>query len=56
MKSIDVDIKTYIDKFSESNAQLSALQKSKGSNFMSSDLSEVIYGKVPKSMFVPDDS
>ena len=23
---------------------------------MSSDLSEVIYGKVPKSMFVPDDS
>jgi uncharacterized protein YPO0396 len=43
VKSIDVDIKTYIDKYSEATAQLNALQKSKGANFTSGDLSEIIY-------------
>lgn len=56
VKSIDVDIKTYIDKYAEANSQLNTLQKSKGTNFLNTDLSECIYGKAAKSDFVPEDS
>jgi|JI9StandDraft_1071089.scaffolds.fasta_scaffold161264_2 hypothetical protein len=56
VKKADFDMKSFIDEYSEANAQLNSLQKSKGANFLTTDLSEVIYGKVDKKMFVPEDS
>lgn len=56
VRSVDIDIKTYIDEYSESNSMLQALQKSKGTSFTTTDLSEVIYGKVDKKLFVSEES
>lgn len=53
MKAIDTDIKKQMDDFQDTKAALSQLARSEGSNFMTKDLSEVIYGsKIPQDHFV----
>lgn len=57
VKSIDVDIKTYIEKYSEATSTLNQLTKAKGNNFLSSDLAEIVYGNdIAKTNFVSEDS
>ncbi len=52
MRLIDSDIKKQMDDFQETKQSLSQLSRSDGSNFLTKDLSEVIYGKVEKDAFV----
>ena len=61
VKSIDADIKQFMESYSEVSASLSILVKNKGANFLTADMSEVIYqavdeGRVDSSIFIRDDS
>lgn len=52
MKAIDADIKKQMDDFQETKSAYAQLARQEGSNFITKDLSEVIYGKVKKELFV----
>lgn len=61
VKSIDADIKQFMEDYGEVAGTLSTLVKNKGANFMTADMSEVIYqavdeGRVEASIFIRDDS
>ncbi len=61
VKSVESDIKQFMENYSEVSGNLATLVKNKGANFMTADMSEVIYqavdeGRVEASIFIRDDS
>ncbi len=52
MRAIDADIKKQLDDFNETKQAYAHLARQEGTNFVTKDLSEVIYGKVSKDLFV----
>lgn len=54
VRSIDTDIKQYMDEYAQVAQALNQLLKSKGGSFMTGDLSEVIYKGVDEGTISPE--
>jgi V-type H+-transporting ATPase subunit C len=52
MTSIDTDMKKYLEEYTLLKNQLYQYKKKEDGNFLSRDLGDVIYGKIPKANFI----
>ena len=52
MKAVDNDIKRKSDELNETKQRHAQYSKKEGQNLFSKDLGDMIYGQVPKELFV----